>query len=211
MQPQATLKVRPEHLKGATVQSDRRRYKRIRLSLLGRFMRANKDEFPCRLVDISIGGARVSANVDVDANERIVVYFDELGGLEGTVVRKFDDGFAIDFSISHRKRQKLAAQLTWLLNRHEIVPAEQRRDGHDRITIEPRPIQIVFADGTEIERNAIDVSISGASIESQERPPLGSSIVVGRLRAQVVRHHSRGFGVEFLNVQPSEALRKHFG
>ena len=211
MLTQTMPKVRPEHLKGTIAAPERRRYKRVDLTLLGRFMRPSKEEFPCRLIDISIGGASFSANTEVELGEHIVVYFDELGGLEGKVARTFSEGFAIDFNASHRKRQKLAAQIMWLLNRHELAPGQQRRPGHDRINVEPRPVRIIHADGTQYERDAIDVSISGASIASIERPPIGELITVGRLRSRVVRHHSRGFGVEFLDVQQAEALRKHFG
>jgi hypothetical protein len=34
---------------------ERRRHKRFNITLLGRFMRENKQEFPCKLRDISIG------------------------------------------------------------------------------------------------------------------------------------------------------------
>ncbi len=38
---------------------DRRRHKRIAVELLGRFMRENKQEHPCKLIDISAGGAAI--------------------------------------------------------------------------------------------------------------------------------------------------------
>ncbi len=46
---------------------DRRRHKRVSLTLLGRFMRANKQEFPCKLVDISVGGDALRTPVVVEA------------------------------------------------------------------------------------------------------------------------------------------------
>ena len=57
----------------------------------------------------------------------------------------------------------------------------------------------------------LDVSISGASVETAHRPPVGSLIQVGKLRARVVRHHDVGIGVEFLDIQRPDALRKYFG
>lgn len=207
------LKVRPEHLKGATHKpTERRRYKRFEMTLLGRFLRTlTRDEQTCRLVDISIGGGSIQSDVVPQEGEAVVLYFDEIGGLEGTVVRSMHGGFAVQFSASHRRRQKLAAQITWLLNRHEIAPAGQRRPGHERIAVTPKPVRIQLEDGTVHHRNVIDVSISGASIDINERPPLGSSLTLGKLKAKVVRHHERGIGVEFAYIQQFDTIREDFG
>ena len=83
---------------------DRRRYKRVPLAISGRFMTSNKDEFACKLVDISVGGAAISTTAPVDIGEQIIAYFDHLGGLEGQVIRPMDDGFAVQFNATLRKR-----------------------------------------------------------------------------------------------------------
>jgi hypothetical protein len=54
----------------------------------------------------------------------------------------------------------------------------------------------------------LDVSISGASVGTEVRPPVGSEVVLGRLRARVVRHHSEGLGLEFLDTQNPDAVRR---
>src|SRR5512139_117707 len=102
---------------GAQPSTDQRRHKRVAVTLLGRFMRANRHEYPCKLNDISVGGAAISSPVEVEVGERIVVYFDHIGGMEGSVVRLFEGGFAMQFKMTAHKREKLAAQLTWLINR----------------------------------------------------------------------------------------------
>ena len=206
------LKVRPEHLKGPTHQSDMRRYQRYNLPLLGRYMRVlTKDESTCRLMDVSIGGASVLADISPEIGELVILSFDEIGGLEGEVVRTVAGGFAANFTATHRRRQKLAAQITWLLNRHELAAADQRRSGHERIALPPKPVRIELDGGAVVERNIIDVSISGASIDITERPPIGSKLVLGKLAAKVVRHHDRGVGVEFSYIQQFGDIREDFG
>jgi hypothetical protein len=207
----STLKVRPEYYKGTRPGLERRRYKRIDLTLLGRFMRADKQEYTCRLNDISLGGANIVSDILPDENERVVVQFEEIGLLEGHVVRVDTNGFAIQFNAAHRRRQKLAAQLTWLLNRHELNAADQRRPGHDRITLLPKPVTIKMPNGDTYERKVLDVSISGASIKMEMRPEIGSNIVVGRLPARVVRHHDRGIGVKFQQIQEFRRIHENFG
>ncbi|MEM6495280.1 MAG: PilZ domain-containing protein [Pseudomonadota bacterium] len=210
MLPQPTTTT-AEHRSGlCRIAPDRRRYKRVELNLLGRFMRASKNEFPCRLIDISVGGAAISSPVTVEANEEIIAYFDHLGGLEGRVVRTMADGFAIEFNATVHRRQKLAAQLTGLINEELIEVADLRRRGHDRIKLEHKKLAIKYEDGSTEECKAIDVSISGASLKSESTPPIGSKVIVGKLRAEVVRHHEHGFGVAFTGIQNAEAIRKYF-
>lgn len=188
--------------------ADRRRHKRVALTLLGRFMRANKLEYPCKLVDVSVGGAAIMSPVDVDEGERIVAYFDQIGGLEGTVARFFEGGFAMTLSATRHKREKLAARLMWIINADEISSIEDRRhermapaDGNSNLQIE----------GVSVGCRVLDVSISGASVGTDLRPPIGQELVLGKLRSRVVRHHAKGFGVQFVDIQNPTALRRYFG
>jgi hypothetical protein len=188
---------------------DRRRHKRITITLLGRFMRESKQDFPCRLIDMSAGGAAVSCAVATHKGERIVAYFDHFGGLEGEVVRTFEGGFAFQIHASRHKREKLAAQLTWLANRSELSDADRRR--HERVALTGRQFRLQLAEGIVIDCRVLDVSISGASILTPARPEIGSEVVLGTLRSRVMRHHQQGFGVQFLEVQDAATLRAHFG
>jgi hypothetical protein len=188
---------------------DRRRHKRIVLTLLGRFMRESKEEHPCKLVDISVGGAAVTSAVAVAIGERIVAYFDHVGGIEGEVVREIEGGFAFRINATSHKREKLAAQLTWLANRGELEDEAGRR--HERITPKDGESTLHLAEGIVLTCRVLDVSISGASIATPARPDIGTEIVLGKLRGRVVRHHPQGFGVQFIDIQNPVALRRYFG
>ena len=189
--------------------ANRRRHKRCSISVLGRFMRANKQEYPCKLVEISVGGAKLMSPVPVYAGEGIVAYLDQIGGLEGTVTRVFDGGFAIQINATQHKREKLAAQLTWLINKDHISGIEARR--HPRFQVAKPGSTLTFSDGTSLDCRVQDVSLSGASIAVDAFPPIGAEVLLGKLRARVVRHHETGIGVEFRDIQEPEALRRYFG
>jgi hypothetical protein len=193
---------------GAQPVTDKRRHKRVAITLLGRFMRANRHEYPCKLNDISVGGAAINSPVAVDEGERIVVYFDHIGGLEGSVVRVFEGGFAMQFKMTAHKREKLAAQLTWLLNRDVLSGIEQRR--HERFPVGDQNKTVVLDTGETLDCEVVDVSISGASLRMDMRPPIGSCLMLGRMRGRVMRHHEHGIGVQFIDIQEPEALRRHF-
>lgn len=191
--------------------AENRRHLRFEMNLLGRFMRADKQEYPCRLIDLSVGGAAFLAPVAVNLDERIVAYLDQIGGVEGYVVRAFDGGFALKFNASLHKREKIAAQITWLINRSELDGIEARRPGHERVTSDNKSTIMRLMDDQEFDVTLLDVSISGASVITTQRPPLGMHVTVGKLRALVVRHHGDGVGVQFLDIQNPDALRRYFG
>src|SRR3712207_3031911 len=98
---------------------DRRRHRRIAVALLGRYRLATRQEYPCLSVDISLSGLSILAPVKAPVGERIVVHLEQIGTLEGPIVRHTMWGMALAIGGTIRKREKLAAQLTWLANRSE--------------------------------------------------------------------------------------------
>lgn len=191
------------------IASDRRRHRRVPITLLGRFMRGNRQEYPCKLNDISVGGASIYAPVDVEMGERIVAYFDQIAGIEGTVCRLYPGGFAISLDATQHKREKLAAQLTWLINRHEFKDLEARV--HERVPVMSNTQSLTLAEGLTISCTIIDVSMSGASVATPARPDIGMDVKLGNLRARVTRHHEQGIGLKFIDIQSQNALRRYFG
>ena len=201
--------IRSSPLADGRIAPDRRRHARFAIPLLGRFMRASKHEFPCKLNDISVGGASVASPVEVEVGERIIAYFDEIGGLEGHVVRLFEGGFAMRLSVSTYKRDKLAAHIVWLVNKEAVGDAETRR--HRRISVANKTSTLKLDEHSSVPCQVLDVSLSGASIGTEARPPIGAEVMFGRMRCRVMRYHARGIGVQFLDIPDPEALRRYFG
>ena len=183
---------------------DRRRHQRVKVNLLGRYMLADRREFPCQVINMSPGGMALVAPVAGAVGERIIAYVDHLGRLEGQIARLFENGFAMTISATARKRDKLAAQLTWLANRHILGLPEDRRHGR----IVPRnPVgRLILPNGVNLTCRIIDVSQSGAGISSKERPPIGTLVTLGKVQGRVVRHLEDGFAVEFTRLQHSDFL-----
>jgi hypothetical protein len=194
---------------GTRPETEQRREERVDLTLLGRFMRPNRHEYPCKMSNITTDGAAISSPVGVEEGERIVAYFDYLGGLEGTVVRVIEGGFAMQFKITAHKREKLAAQLVSLIDRSTVSGLERRHERYAVATQRTKPV--VLDSGETFECEIADISISGASLRTGMRPAIGSDLTLGRLRGRVVRHDQQGIGVQFTGIGASEALRRHFG
>jgi hypothetical protein len=181
---------------------ERRRHQRVPVVLLGRFMLENRAEYPCQSKDCSPGGVAIYAPVTGRLGERVIIYFEHVGRVEGRIVRTFDNGFAVAFTATRRKQDKLATQLTWLANRHELGLPEDRR--HERIVPRSTGAILRLADGTELGVRVIDVSLSGAALSSPIQPAIGSPVTIGKTSAKVVRHFDGGIAVEFLRTLPDQ-------
>ncbi len=77
---------------------DRRRHQRVRVALLGRYMLQSRQEYPCQTLDMSPGGISIVAPVRGLVGERIVLYVEHLGRVEGQIVRHTDLGLALSIA-----------------------------------------------------------------------------------------------------------------
>jgi hypothetical protein len=201
--PAATALKKPRILPLA---EERRRHQRVKVNLLGRYMLADRREFPCQVVDMSPGGMALVAPVPGNAGERVIAYVDHLGRLEGKIARLLDNGFAMSISATLRKRDKLAAQLTWLANRQMLNLPEDRR--HGRFTPRNPIARLILPNGVNVACRVIDLSQSGAavSIAPDLRPVVGAMILIGKTQGRVVRHIEDGFAIEFTRLQHPDFL-----
>jgi hypothetical protein len=197
----AQLQTKPRLL---PLTDERRRFQRVRVNLLGRYMLADRREFPCQVSDMSPGGMALIAPVVGAVGERVVAYVDHLGRLEGTIARTFENGFAMTISATSRKRDKLAAQLTWLANRHILNMPEDRR--HGRFAPRKAGARLVMPNGVNISCRIIDMSESGAGIATDQRPPIGALVTIGKVTGRVVRYLDDGFAIEFTRLQHPDFL-----
>jgi hypothetical protein len=175
------------------------RFQRVKVSLLGRYMLTDRREFPCQILEMSPGDAVVVAPVSGLAGEKVIAYVDHLGRIEGDITEVIDGGFRLDLSATSRKRDKMAAQLTWLANKDVLNLPEDRR--HERVVPDNRHSTVVLDDGRRYNCKIIDISLSGAAIELAVRPAMGTPVTLGRMRARVIRHFADGVAVEFVSAQ----------
>jgi hypothetical protein len=155
---------------------------------------------------MSPGGLALLAPGIGNVGDRVIAYLDHIGRVEGRITRIIDNGFAMTVSATARKRDKLAAQLTWLANRDILNLPEDRR--HDRIM--PRnPIAVLtLEDGQRMTCRIIDLSLSGAAVAAETRPALKSVVRLGCVPARVVRFLEEGFALEFTHAQDPETLEE---
>lgn len=182
----------------ARAAGERRRFRRVRVELAGRlYIPATQEEAICTVEDISPGDARLNCDLKNEPQGRAVIYLDGLGRFEGPVVRAKEGGFVMTFSCSRQKREKLVAQLTLELNRHLLDERDLRK--HDRVeAVSGSYTHFTRATGDQIRCEVLDLSLTGVSVRTDTKPPVGEHILIGNRAGRVARHHSDGIGVEFL-------------
>jgi hypothetical protein len=165
---------------------ERRRHQRVKVNLLGRYMLADRREYPCQVVDMSPGGMAVIAPMAGQPGEKVIAYIDHIGRLD-----------------------KLAAQLTWLANRQILNLPEDRR--HGRFAPRNAMARLVLPNGTNVACRVIDLSQSGAAIgiSPDLRPPVGVVVTIGKTQGRVVRHIEDGFAIEFMRLQHPDFVEEN--
>ena len=181
---------------------ERRRFQRVEVSLLGRYMLEDKREYPCVTTDMSPGGLACIAPIRGAVGERVVIYLDQIGRVEGKIARHTDRGFALALSMPYAKREKIANQLTWLVNRDILGLPEDRR--YERIVPLRRHTILMMNGEKEHVVKLIDVSISGAAVSTTLKPYVGTKVILGQTRGSIVRLFDGGFAVAFDQTLPPE-------
>src|SRR5271167_1024466 len=173
------------------VAEERRRFQRVKVHLLGRYMLPDRREFPCQIINMSPGGLALLAPGIGNVGDRVIAYLDHIGRVEGKITRIIDNGFAMTVGATARNRDNLN------------LPEDRR---HDRI-IPRNPIALLtLEDGTKMTCRIIDMSRSGAAIAAENRPPLKSMVLLGKVQSRVVRNLEEGFALEFVHEQVAETL-----
>jgi hypothetical protein len=174
---------------------ERRRFRRMPITVTGRLLDTFGREHDCRSADISPGDVRIAAVNLPPIGERVVIYLEGIGRVSGKVARKCGEGeVAVIFDFSAHKREKMAEQLTLIINRDLGIEAPVRptiRDGAQHIKLE-------FETGEAYEGEVVDFSLAGISIKSKRPPPLiGVWVRVGNVYGRVARLIEGGFAIDF--------------
>ena len=124
-----------------------------------------------------------------------VLYVDGLGRFEGRIVRRDRLRLGVKFDFSEAKRARLAQMITDYVERGEIKSTNVR--ARSRLTGAHALHQFVLPSGQTRDCEIVDIALSGASLRTDVRPPVGETITFGKTTAVVVRHTKSGIAVSF--------------
>lgn len=175
---------------------ERRRHRRVNWTVRVRGLTGDGEEFQAMTVDVCAGGLRINLARPMSVGENLVLYIDDIGRVEGVVARVLSEiGYAIEFKVPPRKRDKIADQLTWLINRDRLGLTDER-EGERRIG--GGQLVVTFGQGVPVACTVADVSVFGVALRTTgPRPMIGDRVQVGDRSGTCVRYIEGGFAVDF--------------
>lgn len=172
---------------------DRRRAERMAIALPCRVALGDGSAYLAETTCVSADGAALSCAAPVVEGEIVAAMIGQVGLVRGRVVRFAEDGFALAFDPEGRADR--VAALIWLEERLDGARAELRR--HERHLPPPASASFACAGAPPEPVMVLDLSFGGARLRTAARPPIGASVRLGALPAQVVRHTPDGIAVAF--------------
>ena len=187
----------PADQKKDLLQSFERDHPRIRTNLTGRYMLSDRREFDCIVTDVALGGIGLTGPENGAIGETVIVYIDQLGRVQGDIVRFVEGGFALKLTVTTRATEKLAARLDNFQaeSKLESRPDERRREPQVETDDTVARYTLPLGKGGECE--ILDLSSFGADVKIRRPPPIGTPVQLGQSRGTVVRHTEHGVAIEF--------------
>ena len=200
----AQATVRPDRPSIRKVEGvDRRRHRRLLWQVPVRGLTGSGEEFACNTVDVCAGGLRINLARPLEKGENLVLYIEDIGRVEGVIVRVLNEiGYAIEFRVPPRKREKIADALTWLVNKDRLGLSDER-------IAERRPatgqVIAIHGKGVAIACAIADVSLFGVALKtSGPRPMIGDRVQIGERAGTCVRYIEGGFAVDFRTLHGTD-------
>ncbi len=126
---------------------------------------------------------------------------EQLGKVEGKIIRVLDRGFVITVVAGEDERAKLLAKIVWLDQHINYEKPDDRRS--KRIVPQNPHSTLILSDGFVLTCFVIDMSVSGASVSADITPEMRMPLAVGTVVGRVVRQFVGGFAAQFMSARPA--------
>jgi hypothetical protein len=182
---------------------ERRARQRVPVGVKGKiFFPERQWEEECVVSDLSPDGAGLKSSCSAPVGALAILYVDGLGRFEGKIVRHDRLRLGVKFGFSEAKRARLAQMIVDFVERGDIKSTSLR--ARSRLTGNLALHQFVLSSGQSRDCEIVDIALSGASLRTDVRPPVGETITFGKTTAVVVRHTAFGIAVSFQDAAERE-------
>jgi len=150
----------------------------------------------CLVSDLSTAGAGLKTSCSAALGTKVVLYIDEFGRYDATIVQSYRRRVGVKFQISDHKRARTAELITNYVT-HGTADATSLRSSV-RVSGTSSLKSFASESGEAAPCKVLDLALTGASLETEARPEIGAQIFFGEIAARVVRHMPNGIAVVFL-------------
>lgn len=176
---------------------ERRAFPRLKSRINVRLLVNNTLDGEGVILNFSASGAGVESALEVAPGDRIVLHLEGGSRFEGVVARLFDGGFGVEFGMHESKRQRLISALDAIGEDAEgmtALPLKQRvanRVGGFRGKA------VCRTEKGDIECRLVDMSLSGAAIQTDAVLNVGDPVCLGQTKGRIVRRDGEVYGIQF--------------
>ncbi|MBV9043931.1 MAG: PilZ domain-containing protein [Alphaproteobacteria bacterium] len=184
--------------------AEKRAFPRTPITLAGKiFLPVTGVEQNCIVSDISMGGATLQADTRLRVGTEVVLYLPGFDRFSGTIVHSGAVECGMRFSCSPAKRERTGERIVLYLN--GALPDMTRERRTTRMAM-PAPRYFTRPNGERVRFEVRDISLSGASLKTEMRPPVGEIVMVGTTAGRVARHFDGGIALEFVRTLSAPEL-----
>jgi hypothetical protein len=177
---------------------EQREYERVVIELPGKlFVPADETTIDCHVLNLSGGGACVRCEEPMPLHSLVVLYVDGFGRFDGITTRSSEGELGLEFVCKEEKRNRLLADIAMFVNDGIAPIARMRR--HPRAS-STSVGHFTRSNGEQVRYEVLDFSSQGISVRTNVHPQIGEIINLGKTCGRVVRHHSDGIAIHFLEV-----------
>ncbi len=127
--------------------------------LFGRYMLPDKSEHSCSVIGFSLDAAFIRSDGYPAPGDRIILYLEHFGRLEGIASNPVNGGFSVRFILQGDRKSKLVQKFEWLLL-NEAGEVENERQ-YNRRQLHNSFSRLTLLDGRVLPCEVTDVSMTG--------------------------------------------------
>jgi len=178
--------------------SEKREHKRVPIAIAGKvFLPSFNTEQDVIVTDISLGGATLQCGAQPAIGTDLVLYLPGFDRFQGVIVHSGLEEAGMAFNCSEAKRERTAEKIMLYLAGALRDDTQIRAEARVALSA---PRSFTRPDGEVVRFQVRDISLTGASLSTAARPPIGEIVMIGNTPGRVTRHFAEGIALEFVRM-----------
>jgi len=178
--------------------AEKRVHKRVPTAIAGKIFVASTDaEQSVIVTDISLGGATLQCDTQPAVGTDLVLYLPGFDRFSGKIVHCNAEEAGMRFDCSEAKRERTAEKI--MLHLAGALRDDTQVRAEARVAM-AAPRSFTRADGEVVRFQVRDISLTGTSLNTTARPPIGEIVMIGATPGRVTRHFDEGIVLEFVRM-----------